>query len=155
MRYFKIILLAILLVGAIIVMYAYWTSKSQSIQKIDGKALPQNLKIGYWGTDIKYPTIGLVVENDFGFILIGKESKFPISGDTIEVDKINRICFNDKILIAEVNTYEMGEYYIKCIGNNHSDSGKEYRLVAVKNIDASEANNCSWIDASILIKKLE
>lgn len=53
--------------------------------------LPLNLKAVFWGSDVQYPIVGLVILDDLNFMKVGKRSEFLVKGDTVEVEKTTKL----------------------------------------------------------------
>lgn len=64
--------------------------------------LPLNLKAVYWGSDVQYPIVGLVILDEMNFVIVGKGDDFLVNGDTVEVEKISKLGIGDSKLLIEV-----------------------------------------------------
>ncbi|UII27583.1 hypothetical protein LVD15_03920 [Fulvivirga maritima] len=111
-------------------------------------SLPLNLKIGYWGPDVQYPPIGLVIEDELGLVVVGKESEFLFNNDTVLVEKIKRIGFDKFRIVAEIEDKKGELFYIECVQNDLSTSTNNLRVTTWNSIDVIEADSLRWVDSS-------
>jgi hypothetical protein len=116
--------------------------------------LPLNLKAVFWGSDVQYPILGLVILDDLNFLKVGKGSEFLVKGDTVEVEKITGIGRSDnKMLIKFLDT--RGEFfYIECF-KNLNGTENEVSFIASNDIDIKVKNRFNWIEAVEIEKLLQ
>lgn len=116
--------------------------------------LPLNLKAVYWGADVQFPIRGLVIEDDLNVLIVGKESKFLVNRDTVEVEKITKLGIGDYRLLVEVLDTKSDTFYIECIENN-TGTKHDLSLIASDNIDMVNQDSIRWIDADEIVKRLK
>jgi len=143
----------ILSITSLIMWSACNPRKSQ--QKSQEFLLPLNLKATYLGSDVHYPIIGLVIEDELGFVVVGKEDKFLVNKDTVEVEKITKLGVGDFRLLIEVQDTRSDTFYIECIENNTGISEHYLSLIASDNIDMLKLDSIKWIDVDEIIKRLK
>ena len=125
-----------------------------SEQTSDEYLLPLGLKAVYWGSDVQYPIVGLVIEDDLNFVIVGKEDKFLVNRDTVEVEKITKLGIGDYRLLVEVLDTKSDTFYIECIENNIGTK-QDLSLIASDNIDMVNQDSIKWVDADDIVKRLK
>lgn len=115
--------------------------------------LPLNLKAVYWGSDVQYPIVGLVIIDDLNFVIVGKNDDFLVNGDTVIVEKITKVGVGDNKLLIEVLDTRGDFFYIECLKNldgmNHDVS-----LIPFDDIDEKNEDSFNWIEADEIIKQV-
>ncbi|MEM0941280.1 MAG: hypothetical protein AAGI25_16055 [Bacteroidota bacterium] len=117
--------------------------------------LPLNLKAVYWGADVQFPVRGLVIEDDLNVLMVGKESKFLVNRDTVEVEKITKLGIGDYRLLVEVLDTKSDTFYIECIENNTGVTRHDLSLITSDNIDMLNQDSIRWIEADEITKRLK
>lgn len=126
------------------------TSEKSSLEY----SLPLNLKAVYWGSDVQYPIVGLVILDEMNFVIVGKKDDFLVDRDTVEVEKITKLGIGDYKLLIEVLDTQSDTFYIECIknsiGNKHDMS-----LITFDNIHMINQDSVKWIEAEEILKRLK
>lgn len=116
--------------------------------------LPLNLKAVYWGSDVQYPIVGLVILDEMNFVIVGRGDDFLVNGDTVEVEKISKLGIGDSKLLIEVLDNQGDTFYIDCIKNG--DKTKNHvNLIAFYNNHRASKDSVNWIEADEILKRLK
>jgi hypothetical protein len=116
--------------------------------------LPLNLKAVFWGSDVQYPIVGLVILDEMNFVIVGKGDDFLDNGDTVEVEKISKLGVGENKLLIEVMDTRGDFFYIECI-KNLNGMGNEISLTTYNDVDEKVKNSFKWIEAVEIEKLLE
>lgn len=116
--------------------------------------LPLNLKAVYWGSDVQYPILGLVILDDLNFVIVGKKDEFLVNGKTVEVEKITRFGIGDYKLLIEVLDTQGGTFYIECSKNNNV-TNNELILIVFDSIKMVNQDTIKWIEADEILEQLK
>ena len=116
--------------------------------------LPLNLKAVYWDSDVQKPIIGLVIEDELNFVIVGKEDKFLVNKDTLQVEKIERLGIGQERLLLELMDTKNNKFYIECTENS---TGPDYEvnLITSESIDRIDQKGIKWIQADEIVRQLK
>jgi hypothetical protein len=151
MKQGKLLIVVLLMITSLTVLIACILMTEQSNKEYP---LPLNLKAVYWGYDVQYPLVGLVIEDEINFVMVGKEDKFLVNRDTVEVEKITKLGIGDYRLLVEVLDTKSDTFYIECIENN-TGTKHALSLIASDNIDMVIQDSIRWVDADEIVKRLK
>ena len=152
MKQDKLLIVLLLMLTSLTVLSACTLMTEQSNKEFP---LPLNLKAVYWGADVQFPVRGLVIEDDLNVLMVGKESKFLVDRDTIEVEKITKLGIGDYRLLVEVLDTKNDTFYIECIENNTGVTRHDLSLIVSYNIDMIDQDSIKWVDADEIVKRLK
>lgn len=153
MKKYKVPVVLLIKISSLIMLSACnLKSSEQSNQEFP---LPLNLKAVYWGYDVQHPLIGLVIEDELNFVIIGKEDKFLLNSDTVEVEKITKLGIGDYRLLVEVLDTKSDTFYIECIENNTGVTRHYLSLIVSDNIDMVNQDSLNWVNAEEIVKRLK
>ncbi|MEI6090968.1 MAG: hypothetical protein WCR42_10980 [bacterium] len=109
------------------------------------KSLPLNLEPDYFDGHVSWPPVGFGIL-DRGFYLITKENSWNFNGDTIKINEIVKYGFNDKQLMALINSTSNKNFYIKCFMQKESVSNNNLQIEISGNIYKINTNKYKKID---------
>ncbi len=132
-----------------------WSSCNfRSSEKIrDEFPLPLNLKAVYWGSDVQYPILGLVIQDDLNFVIVAKKDKFLVNRDTVEVEKITRLGIEEHKLLIEVLDTHGSTFFIEC-SKNSKVTKHNLSLITFDNINNLDVSNIRWVGSDEILEKL-
>jgi uncharacterized protein YpmB len=143
----SIIFTAIILILGIVYLvidsklYHYGKSKFN----VFNNSLPLGMNPDYWGTDVSFPIVGLTIKDQYGLVLIGKDSYFPQDGDTIMVERILKYGIHENKLIALIEARDKHNWFIQYQKNTMSQSKKELAF-SILNSNTELSSDFEWIN---------
>ncbi len=118
--------------------------------------LPLNLKAVYWGSDVQYPILGLVILDELNFVIVGKQDELLVNGKTVEVEKITKLGIGDYKLLIEVMDTQGGTFYIECSKNNKNNiTNNDLILIVFDSINMVNQDALQWIEVDEILEQLK
>lgn len=117
--------------------------------------LPLNLKAVYYGSDVQYPILGLVIIDDLNFVIVGKNDEFIVNGDSVEVEKITKIGIGDYKVFIEFRDTQNEIFYIECTKRNNNKVNQAISLITFDNVNMLNQDSIKWIEADDVLKTLK
>lgn len=148
------ILKSILLIIALLTLWNACNYKAKEKSDLEFP-LPLNLRAVYYGSDVQYPILGLVIQDDLNFVLVGKYDYFLVDGDSMEVEKITKLGIGNNKLLVEVLNTKGYTFYIECTKNKDITVNSGVTLITHEKIDMLNQESINWIGADEILDILK
>ena len=157
MRQIKVLLtVAFILLAPIFIMDGKLYFYGQNVFNIGPAiydSLPLRLKPDFWGHDLGL--LGFILEDEYGFVVLSKDSESKYRNQKINVEVITRYGFNDKELIALIKDVNDRKYYIEFSKNNKTEKKQDMVINVLDGNHVLEYKNYKWIDIDGSVQYVE